>query len=181
MTLRIPFLRRFAKSEDGSGTIEFAIFLPFMMMLFMTTFELGMTMTRQVMLDRGTDMAVRMVRLGRITPVTHDALKASICNMAAIIPNCMQELKLEMQPIDPRAYTMLPVDTDCIDRGDPAAPVRTFVPGNINQLMILRVCALFDPYIPTSALGAAIPKESGGAYALVSTSAFVIEPDDGGV
>ena len=42
--------------------------------------------------------------------------------------------------------------------------------------MLLRACSLFDPYFPTSGLGARLPRESGNAYALVSSTTFVIEP-----
>ena len=42
--------------------------------------------------------------------------------------------------------------------------------------MILRACSLFDPFFPTTGLGASIPKRSGGAYALISLTSYVVEP-----
>jgi Flp pilus assembly protein TadG len=176
MTRLARLLRRFRKGEDGNGTIEFVIMLPFFLILFGSTFELGMAMTRQVMLDRGLDMTVREIRIGAITPVNHDTIKTAICDHAAIIPDCMDQVKLEMRPINPRNWSNIPNRADCIDREDDGIPVREFVPGVMNQLMILRVCALFDPYMPTSGLGAVIPRESGDAYALVAITSFVIEP-----
>ena len=64
----------------------------------------------------------------------------------------------------------------CVDRAELGPPVLNFNSGLNIELMVLRACALFDPMIPTSGLGKQIPKESGGAYALVATSAYVMEP-----
>ena len=172
----MQMLRRFWNSEDGSSTIEFVILFPMVFGVFLSTIELGALMTRQIMLDRGLDLAVRQVRLGLVRPVTHDALKRLVCRGAFLIPDCMNQLKLEMVPADPRAWTTLPTDIDCVDRAKPAEPVRGFTPGQSNELMLLRACSLFDPYFPTSGLGARLPRESGNAYALVSSTTFVIEP-----
>lgn len=171
----------FGRDERGSATIEFVIVVPVFLVLFLSTFELGMLMSRHVMLDRGLDMAVRQVRLGQINPPNpadlHEEIKSAICDAATpIIPNCMTQLKLEMRPLNPRSFVNIPADADCIDREDDSIPNRTFTAGISNQLMILRACALFDPYFPTTGLGASLPRRSGGAYALVSVSSFVIEP-----
>jgi Flp pilus assembly protein TadG len=170
-------LAGFRRSEDGSGTIEFVLMLPVMFALFMSTFELGMLLTRQVMLDRGIDMAVRAVRIGAMSPVTHDALKAAICENAFMLEDCDSQLKLEMRTANPRAWVPLDDRADCVDRERDEQPPRTFTPGVSNELMILRACILFDPFFPTTGLGAAIPKESGGAYALLSTASYVVEPN----
>jgi len=175
------FLRHFGQDESGNGTIEFVLILPAFIAIFLSTFELGMLMSRQVMLDRGLDMAVRQVRLGLVSADAenslHDVLKARICDNTALIPNCLNEIRLEMQPIDPRNWSIIPDAVDCVDRDDPSQAARTFVAGLSNQLMILRACALFDPYFPTTGLGAALPRMSGGAYGLISVSSFVIEPN----
>lgn len=81
-----------------------------------------------------------------------------------------------MQQVDPRNWSMLAGPADCVDRSDPGRPVGEFTPGRSNHLMVLRACALFDPFFPTSGLGARLTKVSGGAYALVAVSSFAIEP-----
>ncbi|HVG47633.1 MAG TPA: TadE/TadG family type IV pilus assembly protein [Rubellimicrobium sp.] len=172
----MQFLRRFWVSEDGASTIEFVLVFPLIFLVFLSTVELGLLMTRQIMLDRGLDLAVRQVRLGAVNPVTHDALKRLICRGALIIPDCMNQLKLEMRPADPRAWTTLPASIDCVNRANPAEPVRGFTPGQSNELMMLRACSLFDPLFPTSGLGAQLHRQSGNASALVSSTTFVIEP-----
>lgn len=171
-------LARFARSEDGNGTIEFVMFVPFFLMLFLSSFEMGMVMARNVMLDRGVDIAVRQVRLGQMDPVNHDNMKQAVCDAAVIIPNCLNELRLEMRPLNPRNWDNIPDVPDCVDQEDPSTPVRQFVAGVPNQLMIVRACAIFDPIAPNAGFG---QKLGGGEdedrYALFSTAAYVVEPN----
>lgn len=176
MTALTRFLRHFHRSDDGNGTIEFVIFVPFVFMIFMSTFELGMLFTRQVMLDRGVDMTVRLIRLGAVPNVDESVIRQMVCDRAMIIPDCMNQVKIEMRPLDPRNWGIIPNGADCVNRNDPAIPPRQFTPGQQNELMVIRICALFDPYIPSTGLGSQLPRQSGDAYALVSTASFVIEP-----
>lgn len=174
-------LMHFLRCEDGNSTIEFVMFVPVFMILFLSSFELGMVMTRNVMLDHGLDVSVRDIRLGTLTVEEgesyYQALRRSICENASIIPDCADNLKLEMQVVSPRAFAGLAAGADCVNRDDPSAPVREFTGGGGNNLMLLRACALFDPFFPTSGLGAQLrDQQAGGAYALVSTSSFVVEP-----
>jgi Flp pilus assembly protein TadG len=176
LTQCLDGLRRFLRCEEGSATIEFVIVFPAFFTFFLSTFELGMLETRHVMMDRGLDLAVRQIRLGMLEPVTHDGFKQAVCDAAKIIPDCMNQIKLEMRTVDPRAWVTIPPAADCVDRNDTSIAAREFTPGVSNQLMLIRACALFDPYFPTTGLGASLPRMSGGAYGLISSSSFVIEP-----
>lgn len=168
---------RFVRSEAGNATIEFALLLPLMIAIFLSSFELGMLLARNAMLDRGLDVAVREVRLGMINPLTEDSLRERICDAAVIVPDCENQLRLEMRPIDPRNFSTIPAAADCIDRGNPDAALREFVPGTNNQLVVLRACVLIDPISPMTGLGKMLSEaRSDGAYALTSTSAYVVEP-----
>lgn len=168
-------LRRFAGREDGTATLEFVLMFPLFIMFFLSTFELGMALARQMMMDRAVDLAVRSVRIGLVPTVTSDALRDLICENA-LMPNCVADLRLEMIEVDPRAWRAPEPVPDCVDRADPARAARNFDPAVQNQLMVLRVCAVFDPYFPTTGLGARLQEGRGGTYALVSSSAFVVEP-----
>lgn len=170
------WLSRFLRRESGNGTIEFVIVVPVFLFLFLQTFELGMILTRQVMLDRGVDLAVRQVRIGAVPQVTHDTLRRMICAGAAVIPDCLNDLKVEMRPVNPRAWRPLDPRPDCIDRNDPARPARTFTPGQSNQLMLLRACALFEPFFPATGIGFRLVGPEGRSFGLTSSSAFVVEP-----
>lgn len=175
------FIQTFLRSEDGTTSVEFVILFPIVMTMFLSAIEIGVLMTRQGMLDRGLDMTVRQVRLGafdRVPPARlHDALRTMICNGTAMIPDCLRQVKLEMVSMDPRGAGFLSGEVDCIDRSAPARPVRSLVSGQSNELMVLRACVLFNPIFPTSGLSGQLVRQQGNAYALVSTAAFVIEPD----
>lgn len=176
MTRLSRFFRRFRRDQRGSATVEFVILFPVMMTFCLSTIELGMLLSRQVMLERGIDLAVRDVRIGAMVPVSHGALVASICESALIIPDCTNQLKLEMVRRDPRAFAAMRNDVDCVDRADPGQPPEEFNPGVQNELVVLRACALFDPFFPTTGLGGQLQRASGDAYALVATSSYVVEP-----
>lgn len=177
MRRAINFLRVFRREETASATLEFALMLPLMMILFFSTIELGILLTRRVMLERGVDLAVRQVRIGAMDPVTHEDLVDAICTGAGIIPDCRNQLKLEMVRREVRSWHGFDQGADCIDRADDEPqPPRSFEPGMQNELIVLRACSLFDPFFPTTGLGASLPRQSGGAYAIVSMTSYVVEP-----
>ncbi len=169
-------LRRFRRAEDGTATVEFVLVFPAFMILFLSAFEAGLLMTRQVMLERGMDMAVRRIRLETATTFTHNQVKRMICNAAGIIPNCVTNTKLEMTRVDPRNWVDVATVADCVDVNNPFEPVRTFQAGSQNQLMVIRACSLFKPMFPGTGLGFQLPRRTGDFYALVASSAFVMEP-----
>lgn len=176
MASLIPFLARFHRSEDGTATIEFALTFPAIMLVFMSSVELGLATFNHSMLERAVDITVRDIRLGTGEAQQHDELKATICERAAFITDCDKNLKLEMIQVDPRAWVGIESDADCTDLSQEVAPVRNFVNGKENELMILRACAKIDPLFPTTGIGKKIEKDGAGQYALISTSAFVQEP-----
>ena len=180
MKIRLPnpmaWLRRFRGDEAGNTTIEFVILFPLFMVLFLSAIESGIYMTRYVMLERGLDDTVRAIRLGTTNQVDVDDVKQMICSGAAVIPDCQNVVKVEMIRVDPLNHVQLAARADCVDRNDPAAPARNFATGESNDFMLLRVCALFNPLFPTTGLGFQMPREDGDSYALVSMSAFVMEP-----
>ena len=176
------FLRLFRRNEDGGPTVEFAlVFLPFMILTF-SGFELGLLMTRHVMLERGVDMAVREVRLNTGTPLDEDQFKAMVCNAAGIVKNCTTQVRLEMLAVDmwdqsSVSSTSIPRVASCTDQADPFLPARNFVNGTSNEMMVVRACGLFTPMLPEFGLGYFLSRMRGdGYYPLVSTTAFVMEP-----
>jgi len=138
--------------------------------------ELGVATLQHSMLERAVDMTVRDIRLGTGTAPQHDEIKTMICDRSGFIENCGENLRLEMIQVDPRNWAGLPGDADCTDQSEEVAPVRSFVNGQENELMIIRACAKFNPIFPTSGLGSSMIIDGAGQYALVSISAFVQEP-----
>lgn len=171
---------RAAADEDGTATIPFLLFMPFYMMLVISSIEMGLMMVREVMLERAVDLSVRGLRLGFWSPPTHDELKRTICNNAGIIPDCMNALLIELRPVDTTTWEPLSSGPTCVDRSQPIQPVTTFNAGVENNMMLIRACAKFRPLFPAFGAGATFLKDSYGTYALVASTAFVNEPKAGG-
>jgi hypothetical protein len=179
MTRRLSrVLSRFRREEKGQILIEFALVVPLVFTIFLTSVEMGIYQMRQMFLDRGMDMAVRNIRLNTGTNYTHAQVKDMICDFAGFIDNCENQLRLEMSPSDMRAFQPLDWNADCTDDSEPIQPVRTFVPGGQHQMMLMRACYKFKPVFSTSGLGYDFAQKGDGAgmAKMLSISAFVQEP-----
>ena len=174
-------LSRSARSEDGTATIPFVLFLPFYMMLVTSSVEMGMLMVRHVMLERGLDLAVRDLRLGVWNPADATEVKRRVCNNAGVIPDCMNTMLIELRPVDTMTWQPLSSGATCVDR---SAPIEVqelpMDSGGDDHMMRIRACAKFDPLFPMSGAGFGMPKDASGAYALIASTAFVNEPDRSG-
>lgn len=170
------FLRRFRADDHGSMTIEFALAVPLVFTLFLTSVEMGIYSLRQSFLDRGLDMAVRNVRLNTGANYSHSDIKQMVCTYAGFLDDCDTSLKLEMTPVSPRTFTGFAGTADCTDRSQPVTPSRVFVHGSEHELMLLRACYKFDPIFPSTGLGYGFTKDGSGMARMISLSAFVQEP-----
>jgi len=176
--LLLTMLKRFARSQSGSATIEFAITFPVLITLMLSGIELGFVSLQHAMLERAMDITVRDIRLGTGSVPQHADIIDLICERAGFISNCDTTLRLEMIQVDPRNWTDIDATPDCIDRSVEVSPVRNFVNGQENELVILRACAMIDPVFPTTGLGQSLSDGgTDGQFALVATSAFVQEPE----
>ena len=180
--IRLPRLARprFLRDETGAVTVDFVLVFPMLMMVFLASFEAGMLTTRYVMLDRALDLAVRELRLGHIEDPTHAKIKTLICNNTVIMPDCEANLKLELRPVSRTNWDVFDTDPDCTDRTAEVKPPRTFDPGGSNQLMLVRACAIFDPFFPTTPWGLRLKLDRSGGYQMIAASGFVNEPRLGG-
>jgi Flp pilus assembly protein TadG len=171
-------LRRFLRSEEANVTVEFVLLFPLFILILISVVEIGTLMTRNTMLGRGLDLAVRDLRLGLPVARDFDAFRQRVCDAATIIPDCLEVLQVELMPASTGNLTPLSDETRCINREDRIAPINAtnYVVGGENELMMIRACALFDPIVPTMGLALLLPVDSTGAYALIATSAFVNEP-----
>ncbi len=185
MSMLFKRLVRFRKRQDGTASIEFVILFPVFMFMLLTGFESGLYMVRNVMMERAVDIAMRDVRLGNgripeFTPPQFATLKQRICDNAAVIPNCMQMVQVEMRPvaIEPGGVAAFGRNVRCIDtEADPGAvQATTYDTGQDNSLMVVRVCTLAQPFFPTTGMSAGMAYDGKGNYALVTTTAFVNEP-----
>lgn len=173
----LKHLRRFFRDRKGAATVEFVIIFPAVIAIVFSVIESGFLMTRYMLLDRGVDLAVRDLRLGRIpTPVDHDAIRARICEYARLISDCENTLVVE-SVAEVNAHPDYPHNNaTCHDRNDPVAPVYSASSGGRGDIMYLRACALVDPIMPGLGLGLMLPKDASGAHQMITYTAFMNEP-----
>ncbi|MEO1639926.1 MAG: TadE/TadG family type IV pilus assembly protein [Pseudomonadota bacterium] len=174
-------LKRFVRDEAGTASLEFVLVFPVFFGFFLATVEAGMISVRHVMLERGVDIAVRDVRIGVMPEPDRDLLRARICDIAMIIPDCTTQLEIEMIQRDPNDWEAIPTTVRCVDRGNIDDDNSNVEGTPNNQLMFIRACVRIDPFMPTTGLGKTIVDNNqggaaGGSYALVSRAAFVVEP-----
>ena len=171
---------RLRQDESGTSTVEFVILFPLFMAIFFAAYESGYLMLRNVMLERSVDLAVRELRLGDPQPPTFAEFKQQICDNTWFTTDCTNRVQVQLRPVDMTTWGPLGGDPRCVDVGwdntiDPFDQTEYLVGGN-NELMLVRVCALFQPLFPTTGLGLEMQYDGDGNYALVVTTAFVNEP-----
>lgn len=171
------FSRRHAQDEEGSSTIEFAILFPIFAFILMGGYEIGYYTVSSSMLDRGLDMAVRDVRLGHMEDVDLPSLKKSVCAYATYVRTCEENIHIALEPVVATSFTRPASYAQCIDRSAEVQAATTFTDGAENELMLVRACVQIDPIFPTTWLGAQLQAYEGSGYAMVSTAAFVNEPN----
>jgi Flp pilus assembly protein TadG len=167
------------RSEIGGASVEFVILLPVFLALFLSSFEASMLLMRQVMLERGVDLAVREVRLGS-NPVTQADLGRAICARARVLPECEANLLVEMRVIDQTAWNIPATPEPCIRAATAIQPLAAFDGTSANQLVLLRACFRVKPFVPGVPLSARTVSDEDGMLRIVASTAFVVEPDAGG-
>jgi len=171
--------RSFRKEDDGASTITFVLFLPLFIVLILSSLEMGRLLFRQVMTERALDLAVRDLRLGSWVPANATELKRRICNYSAGIPNCMNEMYVDIQPVSKTTWVPMNATPTCVDHFLAIQPNSIFQLGTSNDFMLIRACTKFYPLVPGVGLGFALGKDPSGAYSIVAASMFVNEPRPG--
>jgi Flp pilus assembly protein TadG len=164
------------RRDDGAATLEFALMVPALMMVFMASFESGLLMTRSIMLEQAVDMTMRELRLGHYTLPTAAKLKTEICKRTVIFKNCEDNIMIEMTRINTSTWALPTTGVTCVDRSEEVQPVTTLTIGQKNDVMLVRVCVVQDAMFPTTGIGLHLPKDAKGGYGVVAVSAFVTEP-----
>jgi Flp pilus assembly protein TadG len=173
----LRFATKHANDDSGTATIEFAILFPFFVYVLMGGYEIGYYTVSSTMLDRGLDIAIRDVRLGKMETVDLASLKTSVCSYATFVRNCEDNILIALEPVQAANFSPPASYAKCIDRSENVDPVVTFTDGSENELMLVRACVNVDPIFPTTWLGAQLQSFEGSGYAMVSTAGFVNEPN----
>ena len=163
--------------ESGAASVELVIVFPIFFTVFVSAFEIAMMNIRAVMLERATDIVVREIRINSGPDLEYDDILARICDLTLMMPDCLGVAKIEMTPVEQTVWATPASGVDCIRRDEDIEPVIQFENGQENELMLVRVCAVLDPFFPTVGIGRSMPKDSSGGYIVVASSAFVNEPE----
>lgn len=191
------FSRFRSDDEGGVSTLEFVILAPVLFFMFFATFEAGWLMVRQVMLDRGVDMAMREVRLNIVPGITKKELRENICEEALGITNCTDNLRIEMLSLE-KADEDYPVradgrnwphtDVTCQEKGeliDPIVDAESFGSNEADVLMVVVVCVMVDPMVPglgglvpgIASINATLEDKKANGYKMTSFAAYKAEPE----
>ena len=167
--------RGLARDKRGSAAVEFALVVPVLLAIILSTLEVGWIMVQSIMLDRALDITVRELRIGSFANPTQAKMRDMVCDRAQILINCKTTLALELIPIlSPSSY---PTDSArCVDRSSRIAPVLRFNAGARTQTIFVRACFVVEPITPMIGLSTVLSLDASGAMRLVSTSGFINEP-----
>ncbi|MGV8985255.1 MAG: TadE/TadG family type IV pilus assembly protein [Cypionkella sp.] len=165
------------RREDGTASMEFVIVVPVILTIFMSSFECGLLMTREILLEESVDMTMRELRLGHYPEVTNVLLKKEICKRTIIFPDCENNIKIELDRIDTTTWAVPTTALPCVNSNSPAEPVTTPNTGQQNDMMLVRVCVSLPAIFPGMGLALSMSTDSLGNYALEAASAFVVEPN----
>ncbi len=171
------YISGFLRSDAANATVEFVIVFPVIILVFVAAFETSMLLTRQVIMEKALDSAVRHLRLTSGLTVTHDAIRENICENSPVLLNCDEALLLDLRVIDQETYNLPSYDTLCVDRAGTVTPANTFNPGAQNELMLVRACAVVDLILPFSGFGLDITRDDTGGVHITTATVFVNEPD----
>lgn len=171
-------LRHLWQNEGGGASVEFVLAIPVLLAIFMASFEGGMFMTREIMLEQSVDIVMRELRLGHYpAPVTTDKLKTEICSRTIVFNNCAANVMIELQKINTSTFVLPATSAECRDLSQPIKPSTTLQIGAENELMLVRVCFIADALFPTTGLGLNLTQStSGGGIRIIAVSAFANEP-----
>ena len=178
MTAMFRLIRDFARDDRATATMEFVIMFPVVITLFIGVFESGLILTRQVLLERSVDEAVRLLRLAQGLTLTNADIERAICDNTGVIPNCDDVLVVDLRVIDTSTYAIPMPDVACVNRNDMTLELGNGTEfGGDNELVLLRACAIVDRILPFSGFGLNLVRDDTGGVHMTAASVFVNEPD----
>lgn len=173
------------RREDGAATVEFVLLLPAFLMVFISSFDASILLTRQVMLERAVDIVVRDIRLDTSNTQTQRQLTSRICNRARILPDCTQNLLIEMTEVAAPLYETPGIDTPCVNQLTSIVPRTTFTANRTGRMIMLRACYSVQPVLPLAVLSvnrtlaSNLINNDDGTVRMVTSTAFVVEQNQG--
>lgn len=164
------------RASDGSSTVEFVIWFPLFMTLFLTSFELSFYGMRSMMLERALDMTVRDLRLGISRPANIEDFKEKVCEKTLLFRNCKDEISLDLRLVDQLSWNLPQGPIPCVDRANDLKPATSYAPGGGGDLLLVRACLIRDPFFGTTPYVMGLPRDESGGVSIVAVSTYVNEP-----
>ncbi len=167
--------------EHGGASVEFVILLPLFLMVFISSFEASVYLVRQVLMERALDIAVREVRLDTGETVSQGEVRFTVCERARILPNCMDNMTIEMTVVSTDTYELPADDAPCTDEIDTVAPPADFAAERVGRLVLIRACYAVRPILSNSSfamtrtLASTLVSDHDGAIRMTTATAFVVE------
>lgn len=170
--------RRGARDERGAVALEFTFIAPFFLGLLLAILELGWVLFQIHAVDDAVSQASRYIYIGHASQgsIDQSALESFICDTAAIIPSCEENIALEAFAIGDFSATP-GSDAVCRDGAvSKVAPVTSYTPGGSTEIMLLRACVTVNLFFPFNSLGLDLATTDSGRFQIVSSTAFANEP-----
>jgi hypothetical protein len=100
--------------------------------------------------------------------------------MASSRADCMNKMRIWMQPVNTATFAMAAPPVTCVDRAsdvnDGEPPANEYATGTDNDIMLMRICLKEWPMFPTSGISVKMPTQPDGSVAMIVTTVFVNEP-----
>ena len=155
--------------------------LPAFLMVFLPSFDASILLTRQVMLERAVDIVVRDIRLETPMTQTQRQLTSRICDRARILPDCRQNLLVEMPEIAAPLYKLPDADAPCVNQLMSIVPKAPLITERSGKMILLRACYSVEPVLPLAVLSvnrtlaSNLVNADDGTVRMVTSTAFVVE------
>lgn len=161
----------------GTTAIEFAFCAPPLILLVISTFEIGWFYFVNATLDAAAVTAARFVRTGEAQEqqLDKDAFYDAICHYVAPLGDCRSKMTLEVKTY--ATFADLAADGNgatCVDDLPAAVAAIPYEPGLDNQIVRVRICYMYTTLNP--AIGVNLSEDEQGRRHLVVSQIFRNEP-----
>jgi Flp pilus assembly protein TadG len=174
---RVPrILKRFRREQGGATALEFAFVAAPFLYLLLATFETGLMLFSEYVIENGVAKAGRLIRTGQVQNqnVSASQFKTIICGSLASYLDCTSKLHVDVRKFTAFSDIDLPSPTNA--EGELSDEVTTgaqFQPGSPMEIVVVRAYydwSLFTPGITHLA------NMAGGRRLLTAGAAFRNEP-----
>ncbi|MDA0662084.1 MAG: pilus assembly protein [Proteobacteria bacterium] len=159
------------RSETGGMMVEFAFVAPFVILLMVSTIEVGMTLFVGAALEGAAESAARQIRTGQVQVAANplETFRTRLCAELFNLIDC-NEVAFDVRKFD----SFESVDTTLQFDEDGALVDAAFTPGDSGDITIVRV--LYRWQYMTPLVAQALSSDGSGGTLLMATMAFQNEP-----